>query len=351
MKGKEYSPFKMKAAKYNNSPMQKNFGEHLAMNKKIDADANHSKPGQPSPMRLYDEVNSDVNKLNRVDMEGGLTGAPSTGRLDGPMEEGGPMMMKKQSPMKLKGKKSPMKMKAKKSPMTKGNMGAVSQAKKAGIKPGGPMSGIGMMKNLGGGMANKPGVVKPGKFNSAANKAKRAKFKSDVGKFTGGLGKSVKQLGTQISSGGKKVISNVKSGKPLTSGTFMGKGGGKIKAAADKRFKTKTRKSSGSKVMPMIASIAPMPKSGFKPGGFKPSILSPTQKGKKFKEFKPMKLTSSLFNPSGAKKKPVTKTDFTKVKGSTTYKPKKVVKKTKKKKSILESIKPTPMNLPGFKFY
>ena len=263
MKGKEYSPFKMKAAKYNNSPMQKNFGEHLAMNKKIDADANHSKPGQPSPMRLYDEVNSDVNKLNRVDMEGGLTGALSTGRLDGPMEEGGPMMMKKQSPMKLKGKKSPMKMKAKKSPMTKGNMGAVSQAKKAGIKPGGPMSGIGMMKNLGGGMANKPGVVKPGKFNSAANKAKRAKFKSHVGEFAGGLGKSVKQLGTQISSGGKKVISNVRSGKPLTASTFMGKGGGKIKAAADKKFKAKSRKSSGPKPVGIF-------------GGFKKSVLSPT---------------------------------------------------------------------------
>jgi hypothetical protein len=275
MKGKQYSPFKMKAAKYNNSPMQKNFGEHLAMNKKIDADANHSKPGQPSPMRLYDEVNSDVNKLNRVDMEGGLTGAPSTGMLDGPMEEGGPMMMKKQSPMKMKGKKSPMR-------KGKGNMGAISQAKKAGIKPGGPMSGIGMMKNVGGGMANKPGVVKPGKFNSAANKAKRAKFKSDVGKFTGGFGKSVKQLGTQISSGGNKVISNVKNRKPLTAGTFMGKGGGKIKAAADKKFKAKTRKSSGPKATPII-------------GGFK-STAKLNTKAFKPKTFKPMNLTSSLFN-------------------------------------------------------
>ena len=302
MKGKEYSPFKMKAAKYNNSPMQKNFGEHLAMNKKIDADANHSKPGQPSPMRLYDEVNSDVNKLNRVDMEGGLTGAPSTGMLDGPMEEGGPMMMKKQSPMKMKGKKSPMKMKAEKSPMRKGkgNMGAISQAKKAGIKPGGPMSGIGMMKNVGGGMANKPGVVKPGKFNSAANKAKRAKFKSDVGKFTGGLGKSVKQLGTQVSSGGKKVISNVKSGKPLTAGSFMGKGGGKIKAAADKKFKAKTRKSSGSKPVGIFGGFKSTAK--LNTPKFTPSILSPTQKGKKFKKFKPMKLTSSVFDLSGVKK-------------------------------------------------
>ena len=147
-KGKEYSPFKMKASKYGNSPMQKNFGEHLAINKKIDANANHGRPGQPSPMKFYDEVNSDVNKLNRVDMEGGLTGAPSTGRLDGPMEEGGPMM--KKSPIRKNGAKS------------KSNMGAVNKASKAGIKPGGPMSGIGVMKNLSGGMANKPGVVKPG---------------------------------------------------------------------------------------------------------------------------------------------------------------------------------------------
>jgi len=315
-KGKEYSPFKMKANKYGNSPMQKNFGEHLAINKKIDADANHSRPGQPSPMKFYDEVNSDVNKLNRVDMEGGLTGAPSTGMLDGPMEEGGPMM--KKSPIRKNGAKS------------KSNMGAVNQAKKAGIKPGGPMSGIGMMKNLGGGMANKPGVVKPGKFNSAANKAKRAKFKSDVRKFTGGLGKSVKQLGTQISSGGKKVISNVRSGKPLTSGTFMGKGGGKIKAAADKKFKAKTRKSSGSKVMPMIGgSFAPMPK-----GGFKKSVLSPTVGGMQTPKLKATK--GGLYKPGKTKATKGVKATTANIKGvkATTANTKGILRASKNKKTL-----------------
>ena len=300
-KGKEYSPFKMKASKYGNSPMQKNFGEHLAINKRIDADANHSKPGQPSPMKFYDEVNSDVNKLNRVDMEGGLTGAPSTGRLDGPMEEGGPMM-----------KKSPMR-------KGKGNMGAISQAKKAGIKPGGPMSGIGMMKNLGGGMASKPGVVKPGKFNSAANKAKRAKFKSHVGEFAGGLGKSVKQLGTQISSGGKKVISNVRSGKPLTASTFMGKGGGKIKAAADKKFKAKTRKSSGPKPVGIF-------------GGFKKSVLSPTVSGMQTLKLKATK--GGLYKP-GKTKTTTGKTKTTTVKGvkATTANTKGILRASKNKKT------------------
>ena len=165
-------------------------------------------------------------------------------------------------------------------------MGAISQAKKAGITPGGPMSGIGMMKNLGGGMASKPGVVKPGKFNSAANKAKRAKFKSHVGEFAGGLGKSVKQLGTQISSGGKKVISNVRSGKPLTASTFMGKGGGKIKAAADKKFKAKTRKSSGPKPVGIF-------------GGFKKSVLSPTVSGMQTLKLKATK--GGLYKPGKTK--------------------------------------------------
>lgn len=266
-KGKEYSPFKMKASKYGNSPMQKNFGEHLAINKRIDADANHSKPGQPSPMKFYNEVNSDVNKLNRVDMEGGLTGAPSTGRLDGPMEEGGPMM-----------KKSPMR-------KGKGNMGAINQASKAGIKPGGPMSGIGMLKS-GINKANTR-VQSQGKRMGAQVKGLVDKGAKNIGlKKTGNIGAKLKQKYSGTAQRAGKVA------KP---------------GESQHKFKTRTRKpkTSGPKVMLTIASIAPTPKSGFKPGGaklntpkFKPSILSPTQKSKAFKPktFKPMNLTSSLFN-------------------------------------------------------
>ena len=317
MKGKEYSPFKMKAAKYNNSPMQKNFGEHLAMNKKIDADANHSKPGQPSPMRLYDEVNSDVNKLNRVDMEGGLTGAPSTGMLDGPMEEGGPMMMKKQSPMKLKGKKSPMKMKAEKSPMRKGkgNMGAINQASKAGIKPGGPMSGIGMLKS---------GINK-------ANTKVQSQSKRMGAQVKGLVDKGAKKIGLKKTGNIGAKLKQKYSGAAQRAGKVAKPGESQYK------FKTRTRK-------PKAKPSGPKPVSIF--GGFKTyGYDSTTKKAPTAPKGKPYVKPKSKI-----KVKPVLKTDFTKIKGSTTYKPINVVKKTKKKKSISESIKPTPMNLPGFKF-
>jgi len=53
------SAFKMKASGHKNSPMQKNFGKDLAINKKLDKD----------------------------NMAGGLTGKPSTGELNGPLQK------------------------------------------------------------------------------------------------------------------------------------------------------------------------------------------------------------------------------------------------------------------------
>ena len=50
----------------------------------------------------------------------------------------------------------------------------------------------------------------------------------------------MKQFGSQIKSGIGKTSSNIKTGKPLLSGTFMGKGGGKIKKAADVKFKKRS---------------------------------------------------------------------------------------------------------------
>jgi len=52
------TPFQMKAKGYKNSPMQKNFGPDLAINKKLD----------------------------KNDTKGGLTGKPSLGKLDGPLD-------------------------------------------------------------------------------------------------------------------------------------------------------------------------------------------------------------------------------------------------------------------------
>jgi hypothetical protein len=52
------APFQMRAKGFNNSPMQKNFGPDLALNKKLD----------------------------KNDTEGGLTGGPNLGKLDGPMK-------------------------------------------------------------------------------------------------------------------------------------------------------------------------------------------------------------------------------------------------------------------------
>tara|TARA_R100001463_G_scaffold121149_1_gene177366 strand:+ start:2849 stop:3091 length:243 start_codon:yes stop_codon:yes gene_type:complete len=52
------APFQMKAKAYNNSPMQKNFGPDLALNKKLD----------------------------KNDTKGGLTGKPGLGKLDGPLD-------------------------------------------------------------------------------------------------------------------------------------------------------------------------------------------------------------------------------------------------------------------------
>tara|TARA_R110001592_G_scaffold305471_1_gene578082 strand:- start:215 stop:529 length:315 start_codon:yes stop_codon:yes gene_type:complete len=93
------APFQMRAKAFNNSPMQKNFGSELAINKKLDKDSGTGNTGQPGPMAKKLDTTS---KLSRKDMEGGMTGAPSTGELDGPLT------MKTKSPMKMKGKKDTM---------------------------------------------------------------------------------------------------------------------------------------------------------------------------------------------------------------------------------------------------
>ena len=211
MKRNEYSPFQMKAKGFNNSPMQKNFGSQLAMNKGLDNSS--VKDGRAKSSAL--QVKMDTKKLSRADMEGGLTGAPSTGELDGPMRNGlGDILS------------------------GKGGMGALDVLKNQGLLGGGsdkddkddyPKIKIG--KNKPGPTfkfwdpsksTKKPGVVSPGKFNSPANKAKRAEFRDDIKSFGKGLRGGLAQFGNQLKRGGDKVISNVKTKKPLFSGTALG---------------------------------------------------------------------------------------------------------------------------------
>ena len=77
-------PFQMRAKGFNNSPMQKNFGSSLAINKKLDNDGGTGKTGQPGPIMKKIDVTSKLEKSN---MEGGLTGKPGIGKLDGPMKK------------------------------------------------------------------------------------------------------------------------------------------------------------------------------------------------------------------------------------------------------------------------
>ena len=69
------APFQMRAKAFNNSPMQKNFGKDLAINKKLDSNT--------SPILKKTGVTSKLNKSN---MEGGLTGKVGLGELDGPLK-------------------------------------------------------------------------------------------------------------------------------------------------------------------------------------------------------------------------------------------------------------------------
>ena len=87
------APFQMRAKAWGNSPMQKNFGSSLAINTQLDKDSGTGKTGQPGPVLKKLDITS---KLLRQDMEGGLTGKPSTGELDGSLN--------KKSPFSKKGK-------------------------------------------------------------------------------------------------------------------------------------------------------------------------------------------------------------------------------------------------------
>lgn len=136
------APFQMKAKGYNNSPMQKNFGKDLALNKEMDKSS--LEDGRAKSSALQKRLDT-TSKLSRKDMEGGLTGKPSTGKLDGPMRK------------------------------SKSNMGAVS--KLGGV--GGKNSGIGMLKSKMAKGAKKIGLKKTGnigaklkqKYSGAAQRA------------------------------------------------------------------------------------------------------------------------------------------------------------------------------------
>ena len=134
---------------------------------------------------------------------------------------------------------SPFEMKAKyfgNSPMQKNFSGSLAINKKLDKDS---MSGglTGQPSGETGKLGHGPILKKKGGIKSTP---KFDKFKADFGKFTKGFGTGMKQFGSQIKSGIGKTSSNIKTGKPLLSGTFMGKDGGKIKKAADVRFKTKT---------------------------------------------------------------------------------------------------------------
>tara|TARA_R100000008_G_C3558411_1_gene154559 strand:- start:153 stop:1019 length:867 start_codon:yes stop_codon:yes gene_type:complete len=187
------APFQMRAKHYGNSPMRKNFPQAF------DRDPNAG--GRLSLNR----------KLDKDNMSGGLTGQPSgeTGKLGS-----GPI--RKNSPMKKGG-------------ATATGGGA---AKKGGSKPAGGKKGGSkpLFKNPK--LTDKEALTRQKKFMSGFKNPKE----SQVGKFVGGFGKSIKQLGSQVESGVKKVGSNIKTKKPLLSGTFMGKGGAKVKKAHDAKF-------------------------------------------------------------------------------------------------------------------
>lgn len=63
------APFQMRAKGFNNSPMQKNFTESIKVNETGDLALN--------------------KKLDKNDTEGGLTGGPNMGKLDGPLQKKG----------------------------------------------------------------------------------------------------------------------------------------------------------------------------------------------------------------------------------------------------------------------
>ena len=225
------APFQMRAKKYGNSPMQKNFGSSLAINKKLDKDS----------------------------MAGGLTGQPSgeTGKIgEGPMR--------------------------KNSPMKKGGAKPTGGAKKGGVKPTSnytiknpnqkfkpldpkfqsPAPGSNNVIRKKGG--SKPFIKNP-KLSDKAALAKQKKFmsgfknpkESQVGKFVGGFGKSLKQLGSQVDSGIKKVGSNIKTGKPLVTGTYMGKGGAELKKKRATEWKNKNKKQDGELLKNIKKTNAP----------------------------------------------------------------------------------------------
>jgi len=175
------APFQMRAKAFNNSPMQKNFGSSLAINTQLDKDSGTGKTGQPGPVLKKLDITS---KLLRQDMEGGLTGAPSTGDLDGPLKKKFPAHQ------------------------------------------------------------DKPGVVKANKWSSSEAKAKRQEFRDDIKSFGTGLVSGIKEFGSQIQSGVKRVGKNIKKGKPLAHKTYLdstkskkyGTKGAKRKKKAHEKF-------------------------------------------------------------------------------------------------------------------
>jgi len=128
------APFQMRAKGFNNSPMQKNFGDSLAINKKLDKDS----------------------------MSGGLTGQPSgeTGKLGH-----GPIMKKTSSPMK------------------KGGTSPTPAKSKGGTKPAPKLTKF------------NTGVQKAAKNIGSNFKADVNKFASKIGlkKRTGSIGDKMKQ--------------------------------------------------------------------------------------------------------------------------------------------------------------
>ena len=126
------APFQMRAKAFNNSPMQKNFGDSLAINKKLDKNSGNN-PGQPGPILKKTGVTS---KLDKSSMQGGMTGRVSLGELDGPLKKNVSSPLKKggasPTPTKSKGGTKPA------PKLTKFNTGVQKTAKTIGgnIKTG-----------------------------------------------------------------------------------------------------------------------------------------------------------------------------------------------------------------------
>jgi len=264
------APFQMRAKAFNNSPMQKNFGDSLAINRKLDKNSGNN-PGQPGPILKKTGVTS---KLDKSSMQGGMTGRVSLGDLDGPLKKNVSSPLKKggASPTKSKGGAKPA------PKLTKFNTGVQKTAKTIG------------------------GNIKTGidKF------AKSVRLKK-----TGNIGAKLKQ---KYSTKAQRAGTVAKPGE------------------SQHQFKTRTRKST-PKTSPTSSTSAltfkrtPLTLSGETPKKFGSGLLTSKLKtsglfkplktskiGSKIGSFKPSKLNlkSSLFSPSTTKKTPTKKTSTAK---------------------------------------